>query len=196
MAQGSKSFTTQIDSATSQKVNDEHYVMQLNPSIDIPYLAKPRAQLESLAFTNSFGNLDAQEKNNVLKLGWHSHVIGSPTPMWKTADIALDSCQYDIPSLEVNIAKKIKALSDKTPTLGSDLWTTMDTYCGANATSLERVVATVHRCHVESVDTCGELIRILSHDGVGDEQTLLHHAATAPWRLPSVRFLITDVQPS
>lgn len=134
MSQGAKSHTIQIDSATAEKVNDEHYKLSLSPSIDVPYLAKPRAQLESLAFTNSFGNLDGTDlKNNILKLGWYSHAVGDATPpKWQTTDVTLDSGQYDIAMLEQSIAKKIKSLSH-TPTFGTDLWTTMDTYCSANA---------------------------------------------------------------
>ena len=52
MSQGAKSHTIQIDSATAEKVNDEHYKLSLSPSIDVPYLAKPRAQLESLGGRN------------------------------------------------------------------------------------------------------------------------------------------------
>ena len=59
MSQVAASHIIQLNSATAQKRTNEHYVMALEPTISVPYLAKPRAQLEGLSFSNSFTNVDA-----------------------------------------------------------------------------------------------------------------------------------------
>ena len=64
MSQGAASFTIQLNSATAEKRTGEHYVRQLDPPITIPYLAKPRAMLEGLSFSNSFSNVDSNFENN------------------------------------------------------------------------------------------------------------------------------------
>ena len=134
MAQGAANFTIQLNSSTAVKGIAEHYVMPLEPPIAVPYLAKPRAQLEALSFSNSFTNVDATNlKNNVVKLAWYSYSIGSAEEgSWQTTELTLDDGFYDLPKLEVTLAKKIKAASTGS-VMGTDLWTTMDTLCAGNA---------------------------------------------------------------
>jgi hypothetical protein len=120
MAQGAANFTIQLNSATAKKGTGEHYVMPLDPPINVPYLAKPRAQLESLSFSNSFSNVDASTlNNNTVKLAWYSNE-GS----LQTANITIDDGYYDLQHLEIALAKKLRH---------TELWATMNTYCAANA---------------------------------------------------------------
>ena len=120
MAQGAANFTIQLNSATAKKGTGEHYVMPLDPPINVPYLAKPRAQLESLSFSNSFSNVDASTlNNNAVKLAWYSNE-GS----LQTTDITIDDGFYDLQHLEIALAKKLR---------NTELWTAMNTYCAANA---------------------------------------------------------------
>jgi hypothetical protein len=134
MAQGAANFTIQLNSSTAVKGIAEHYVMPLEPPIAVPYLAKPRAQLEALSFSNSFTNVDATNlKNNIVKLAWYSYSIGSTEEgSWQTTELTVDDGFYDLPKLEVTLAKKIKAASTGS-VMGTDLWTTMDTLCAGNA---------------------------------------------------------------
>ena len=140
MAQAAGSITIQLNSATAEKGTGEHYVMPLDPPIRIPYLARPRAQLEGLCFSNVFPNLSAAIGNNTLKLVWYSHKVGQADETdWQTMTIVLGDGFYDIPRLESELAKQIRAQSTSTytyethkETLGASLWSTMNTYCAAN----------------------------------------------------------------
>lgn len=143
MSQGAASFTIQLNSATSEKRTGEHYVRQLDPPITIPYLARPRAMLEGLSFSNSFSNVDSTFDNNKVRLAWYGHTVGTGAESaWRNMELTVDTGYYDIASLEAALARKLKAASTGTPTysydkqtetLGSNLWDTMDTYCSANA---------------------------------------------------------------
>ena len=66
MAAAAQSFTIQLNSSTAEKTsaNEERFQLNLSPAIDVPYLAQARAQLESLAFSNSFVNVAEHLGNN------------------------------------------------------------------------------------------------------------------------------------
>ena len=55
MAAASQSFTLQLNSSTAEKTSasEERFQINLTPAVDVPYMAQPRAQLESIAFSNS-----------------------------------------------------------------------------------------------------------------------------------------------
>ena len=61
-----QSFTIQLNSNTAEKTsaNAERFQVNLNPAIDVPYLAQPRVQLTSIAFANSFVNIAESLGNN------------------------------------------------------------------------------------------------------------------------------------
>ena len=66
MAAASQSFTVQLNSATAEKTSasEERFQINLTPAVDVPYMAQPRAQLESIAFSNSFVNIAERLGNN------------------------------------------------------------------------------------------------------------------------------------
>jgi hypothetical protein len=66
MAAAAQTFTIQLNSSTAERTseNEERYQISLTPAVEVPYLAQPRAQLESLAFSNSFTNVSAHLDNN------------------------------------------------------------------------------------------------------------------------------------
>ena len=64
MAAAAQSYTVLLNSSKCDKVAEEHFVRTLDPPIDIPYLAQPRAQLEQLSFANTFSNVNAQLLKN------------------------------------------------------------------------------------------------------------------------------------
>ena len=61
MSTSGASFLIELSSATATKTGaprEARYQLQLNPGINIPYLAEPKAQLEALTFANVFTNVD------------------------------------------------------------------------------------------------------------------------------------------
>ena len=58
-------------SKLAERISNEHYSLQLDPPITIPYLSKPRARLCAFSFLNSFTNTDTQSDNNTVKLAWN-----------------------------------------------------------------------------------------------------------------------------
>ena len=68
----------ELSSATATKTGaprEARYQLQLNPGINIPYLAEPKAQLEALTFANVFTNVDQDfYKNAKLKVTWNPYV--------------------------------------------------------------------------------------------------------------------------
>jgi hypothetical protein len=136
----------QLNSATAEKSTGEHYVMALQPAISIPYLAKPRAQLEGLSFSNSFTNVDAASLDNTtVKLVYYESTPGTGADSaYKTLDLTIDGGYYNltdgIGSLEAALAKKLEeaatttsySYEKHTETLGSSLWDTMNVYAGAS----------------------------------------------------------------
>ena len=134
MATAAQSFTIQLNSASSEKLHKEHYVRTLEPAIGVPYLAKPRAQLEHLAFANSFSNVNSGIlKNGVLKLAYKTYDLGATTETWHNVTLTLDDGYFTLPSLEAAIADKLYATHEKSNTIGSNLWDTMNHMSTANA---------------------------------------------------------------
>ena len=72
MSTSGASFLIELSSAMATKTGaprEARYQLQLNPGIDIPYLAEPTAQLEALTFANIVTNIDDAFYNNAgLKL--------------------------------------------------------------------------------------------------------------------------------
>jgi hypothetical protein len=70
MAAAAQTFTIQLNSSAAERTSEseERYQIALTPAIEVPYLAQPRAQLESLAFSNSFTNVSAHLDNNKIAL--------------------------------------------------------------------------------------------------------------------------------
>ena len=129
MSTSGASFLIELSSATATKTGaprEARYQLQLNPGIDIPYLAEPRAQLEALTFANIFTNIDDAFYNNAeLKLTWNPYVNQTPSitahrgdiavkRASKTMSVTLDPGHYDVTSLPYQIATKI--LANRTPT--------------------------------------------------------------------------------
>ena len=148
MAAAAHSYTLQLSSALSDQVTAEHYLKDLEPAISVPYLAQPRAQLEQLAFVNSFTNVDSDRyKNNKVILAWrtapHTHDGADKTApsAWNTYTMTLDDGHYTLPSLELHMAKKLyedtlqvtsfnNDIAQYAPGKGS-LWGDMDAYTRA-----------------------------------------------------------------
>ena len=148
MAAAAQSYTLQLSSALSDQVTAEHYLKDLEPAISVPYLAQPRAQLEQLAFVNSFTNVDSDRyNNNKVTLAWrtapHTHDGADKTApsAWNTYTMTLDDGHYTLPSLELHMAKKLyedtlqvtsfnNDIAQYAPGKGS-LWGDMDAYTRA-----------------------------------------------------------------
>ena len=97
MAAAAQSYTIQLSSALSDAQVGEHYSKVLEPPIQVPYLARPRAQLEQLAFVNSFTNIDSKKYNNhKVNFAWRvptedPNQAGDFKPgEWNTLTIELD----------------------------------------------------------------------------------------------------------
>jgi hypothetical protein len=151
--------------------------MALQPAISIPYLAKPRAQLEGLSFSNSFTNVDAASlDNNTVKLVYYESTPGTGADSaYKTLDLSIDDGYYSladgIGSLEAALAKKLEAAATTTSysyekhteTLGSSLWDTMNVYAGASPGYDENDPSTANTVFFDSPAT------IVTGSGVGSD---------------------------
>ena len=74
---GAQTFTFQLSTKTAEKtgLNVEQYRLQLTPSVNVPFTAQPRCQLEQLAFTNTVTNVDAAlYGNNTIVFKWNPFV--------------------------------------------------------------------------------------------------------------------------
>lgn len=91
MSTSGASFLIELSSATATKTGaprEERYQLQLNPGIDIPYLAEPKAQLETLTFANVFTNIDRDFYQNAkLKVTWNPYVYTVSSPTADTAPV-------------------------------------------------------------------------------------------------------------
>ena len=71
MSSRAQTFTLQLSSSAADPVGQGHFSKTLVPPIKVPYLARPFAALEGIAFSNSFTNVDAAlYDNNKVVLQW------------------------------------------------------------------------------------------------------------------------------
>ena len=125
---GAQTFTFQLSTKTAEKTggNVEQYRLQLTPSVNVPFTAQPRCQLEQLAFTNTVTNVDAAlYGNNTIVFKWNPFVteaIESGLPGYagtrnaKTYTMTVPDGTYSLPDLEEYIARE---LYEKTNTRGT-----------------------------------------------------------------------------
>ena len=72
MSTRAQTFTLQLTSSAADAVGQGHFSKTLMPPIKVPYLARPFAALEGIAFSNSFTNVDAAlYGNNKVVLQWN-----------------------------------------------------------------------------------------------------------------------------
>ena len=101
------SFLIELSSATATKTGaprEARYQLQLNPGINIPYLAEPKAQLEALTFANVFTNVDQDfYKNAKLKVTWNPYVntesgasVTAPVRHQKELEVTLPPGHYNV----------------------------------------------------------------------------------------------------
>ena len=110
---GASTFTLQLNSATAEKpsAGSEQYRLALTPPIDVPYLARPRVQLEQLCFTNASTNLDVTLYGNTsITFTWNPFIANmdaSPQLVRKskTKTIVIPDGHYSLASLEETIAR-------------------------------------------------------------------------------------------
>ena len=107
MSTSGASFLIELSSATATKTGaprEARYQLQLNPGINIPYLAEPKAQLEALTFANVFTNVDQDfYKNAKLKVTWNPYIntdsgahITAPVRHQKELEITLPAGHYNV----------------------------------------------------------------------------------------------------
>ena len=107
MSTSGASFLIELSSATATKTGaprEARYQLQLNPGINIPYLAEPKAQLEALTFANVFTNVDQDfYKNAKLKVTWNPYVntesgasVTAPVRHQKELEITLPPGHYNV----------------------------------------------------------------------------------------------------
>ena len=127
MAAASQSFTIQLNSNTAEKTsaNAERFQVNLNPAIDVPYLAQPRVQLTSIAFANSFVNIAESLGNNRIsfQLAYTqttedelTHYNLDEELSDKRYELVIPDGHYDAPGLEEELARqayKTHQASDK-----------------------------------------------------------------------------------
>ena len=121
MSTSGASFLLELSSATATKTGaprEARYQLQLNPGINIPYLAEPKAQLETLTFANVFTNIDRDFYHNAkLKVTWNPYVYTVSSPITDTApvrhqkelEVTLPEGHYDVPSLVHKIGELLYA---------------------------------------------------------------------------------------
>ena len=120
MAAASQSFTVQLNSATAEKTSasEERFQINLTPGIDVPYMAQPRAQLESIAFSNSFVNIAERLGNNRIafqlayaqtSLDANGHYELDAELSDKRYELVVPDGHYDATGLELELAKQAYA---------------------------------------------------------------------------------------
>eukprot|EP01043_Picozoa_sp_COSAG02_P033623 COSAG02_NODE_2303_length_9183_cov_6.229369_8_plen_515_part_01 len=120
MAAASQSFTVQLNSATAEKTSasEERFQINLTPAVDVPYMAQPRAQLESIAFSNSFVNIAEHLGNNriAFQLAYaqttqdaNLHYNLDAELSDKRYELVLPDGHYDATELELELAKQAYA---------------------------------------------------------------------------------------
>ena len=111
-------LSTSLDDATKQvvKSEDQTYTQILNPSVQVPYFAKPQVALWSRSFANTFANIDHEVfGNDKLVLNYRHNFpdlntsSGAPEDIvWRTIEITIPKGNYNMSDLEYQIAKQIK----------------------------------------------------------------------------------------
>ena len=120
MAAASQSFTVQLNSATAEKTSasEERFQINLTPAVDVPYMAQPRAQLESIAFSNSFVNIAERLGNNriAFQLAYtqtikdaNLHYNLDAETSDKRYELVIPDGHYDAAGLELELAKQAYA---------------------------------------------------------------------------------------
>ena len=108
MSTRAQTFTLQLTSSAADPVGQGHYSKTLVPPIKVPYLARPFAALEGIAFSNSFTNVDAAlYDNNKVVLQWNksqADAIQKVTPYEET--LTIPDGHYTVESLELEIARQ------------------------------------------------------------------------------------------
>ena len=108
MSTRAQTFTLQLTSSAADPVGQGHYSKTLVPPIKVPYLARPFAALEGIAFSNSFTNVDAAlYDNNKVVLQWNksqADAIQKVTPYEET--LIIPDGHYTVESLELEIARQ------------------------------------------------------------------------------------------
>ena len=117
MAAAAQTFTIQLNSSAAERTSEseERYQIALTPAIEVPYLAQPRAQLESLAFSNSFTNVSAHLDNNkiALQLAYtktapdaSGNYVLEATLTDKRYELTIPDGHYDAAGLEEEMARQ------------------------------------------------------------------------------------------
>ena len=117
MAAAAQTFTIQLNSSAAERTSasEERYQIALTPASEVPYLAQPRAQLESLAFSNSFTNVSAHLDNNkiALQLAYtktapdaSGNYVLEATLTDKRYELTIPDGHYDAAGLEEEMARQ------------------------------------------------------------------------------------------
>ena len=129
---GAQTFTFQLSTKTAEKTgnNVEQYRLQLTPSINVPFTAQPRCQLEQLAFTNTVTNVDAAlYGNNTIVFKWNPFVTEAyetglsgyaGTRHAKTYTMTVPDGTYSLSELEEYIARNLYENTNVKGTSGDD----------------------------------------------------------------------------
>ena len=108
MSSRAQTFTLQLSSSAADPVGQGHFSKTLVPPIKVPYLARPFAALEGIAFSNSFTNVDAAlYGNNKVVLQWNKNqadAIQKVAPY--EVELIIPDGHYTVESLELEIARQ------------------------------------------------------------------------------------------
>ena len=141
MSQAAQTFTLQLSSAAAATMGSGHYKQILQPGIKVPYLARPWAALESMAFSNSFCNVDvALYNNNKVVLSY----TPDPAEPAVTVTLSVPDGNYSIESLELELARQAYATAQTgyiDPNPGSTmLWDFMQATTAAHSDGVTHLV--------------------------------------------------------
>ena len=108
---GAQTFTFQLSSKLSEKTSDtEQYRLQLTPSVNVPFTAQPRCQLDQFAFTATTVNVDKTlYDNDTVVFNWSPFVQNDDADGVerhpKSYTLTIPKGSYTLSTLEETIAR-------------------------------------------------------------------------------------------
>lgn len=102
--------TSNVDDLVNVDESEEHvFTQRLNPTVQVPYYAKPQVALWSLSFANTIANIDNKVFNNDQVLfAYRSNFFATGDAEWGTLTLTIPQGNYNLSDLEFQIAKEIK----------------------------------------------------------------------------------------
>ena len=107
--------TSNVDDLVNVEESEEHvFTQRLNPSVQVPYYAKPQVALWSLSFANTIANIDKKVfDNDKVLFAYRSNFFADPRAAgyreeYNTLPLTIPQGNYNLSDLEFQLAKEIK----------------------------------------------------------------------------------------